>query len=503
MLEKSWAGVFRSHLLNHLSVEKLAPFFNVDRGRPSKDLYAALGALILQQLHDLTDVQVVEQLAFNLSWHFALDIRDDSDLYICERSLRNYRRSVINQGLDKLLFESLTDELIKVFKVDPSQQRIDSTAIASAMRLLTRVEAVVETLCKFFRECARVNPEQFQRIDSGIRDRYVKREGSSCFSYPAPKGAKRCLSGAGADMLTVMKTVEATAASDLASFQLLQRVFSEQFKIENGGEGSPERLLVKEPKEIPCDNVRNPSDPDSSYNSYHGQGYLVQVMETYSPCGEPTSTPDFITHVNVHKMTIGDSKAVEPAFQSTAERGIRPQLILGDTRYGSKENHLKLGKENVQLVVRTQPPKGYKKGKVTLEQFQLDESGLIVSCPAGQTPISSTAGAAKIQAVFAPEACSNCLHSNDCLTAAPIRRGESPRIQYTPARVRKLRLRRYEQSDEFKQIYRWRAGIEATVSRLKHQMNLARLRVRGRSSVCYTVRMRSLGLNILRAARYT
>jgi hypothetical protein len=98
--------------------------------------------------------------------------------------LRNYRRSVINQGLDKLLFESLTDELIKVFKVDPSQQRIDSTAIKSAMRLLTRVETVVETLCKFFRECARLNSEQFNRIDSEIRERYVKREGSNCFSYP-------------------------------------------------------------------------------------------------------------------------------------------------------------------------------------------------------------------------------------------------------------------------------------------------------------------------------
>jgi len=101
MLEKSWAGVFRFHLLNHLSVEKLASSFNVDRARPSKDPCAALGALILQQLHDLTDAQVVEQSAFNLSWHYALDIRDDSDVYICKRSLRNNRRSVINQRLDK------------------------------------------------------------------------------------------------------------------------------------------------------------------------------------------------------------------------------------------------------------------------------------------------------------------------------------------------------------------------------------------------------------------
>jgi hypothetical protein len=83
-----------------------------------------------------------------------------------------------------------------------------------------------------------------------------------------------------------------------------------------------------------------------------------------------------------------------------------------------------------------------------------------------------------------------------------MKRGKAPRVQYTLARVEKLRQRAYEKSDAFKQIYRWRAGIEATVSRLKHQMNLARIRVRGMSAVRYRVWMRSLGLNILRAANY-
>jgi len=98
-----------------------------------------------------------------------------------------------------------------------SQQRIDSTAIRSAMRLMTRVETVVETLCKFLRECARLKPDQFELIDEGIRDRYIKGEESGCFSYPAPKQAKRCLSKVGADVLVVLKTVRGTAASNLSS----------------------------------------------------------------------------------------------------------------------------------------------------------------------------------------------------------------------------------------------------------------------------------------------
>ena len=48
--------------------------------------------------------------------------------------------------------------------------------------------------------------------------------------------------------------------------------------------------------------------------------------------------------------------------------------------------------------------------------------------------------------------------------------------------------------------YRWRAGIEATMSRLKYQMNLAHLRIRGMPAMRYVVNLRALGLNIRRCA---
>ncbi len=52
----------------------------------------------------------------------------------------------------------------------------------------------------------------------------------------------------------------------------------------------------------------------------------------------------------------------------------------------------------------------------------------------------------------------------------------------------------------FRTDYRWRAGIEATMARLKHQMKLASLRIRGTPAMRYAVNMRALGLNIRRCA---
>ncbi len=90
-------------------------------------------------MFDLTDKAAVEALAFNLAWHSALDIRSESDCYFCETTLRNYRAQVVANGLDEVLFRHLKDKLITSFDFDTSRQRIDATALRSAMRNLTRL----------------------------------------------------------------------------------------------------------------------------------------------------------------------------------------------------------------------------------------------------------------------------------------------------------------------------------------------------------------------------
>jgi hypothetical protein len=93
LLEQSWGGVFRQHLLPSLPVEALAACFPQTRGRPRKDFHVMLGVLILQQLHAYTDTETVEAVVFNLAWHYALDITPRTSSYICERTIRNYRLS--------------------------------------------------------------------------------------------------------------------------------------------------------------------------------------------------------------------------------------------------------------------------------------------------------------------------------------------------------------------------------------------------------------------------
>ena len=463
----------------------------------------AMGALILQQLHDLTDEQTVEALALNLAWHYALDIRKESDAYLCERTLRNYRAKIIAAGLEQVLFRALTDKLIEQIGVNTTKQRLDSTAVRSAIRGLTRLGILVEATAKFLRELKRTRSDLFATVDDEVVRKYIDRTGDGCFADTRPSESQRRLPEAAQDVFSLVEQFRSSTANATESFQLLQRIFHEQCEVINDRDAP---VRVRPPRKDDCSNVVNPADPDARYNKHRGTGYLVQIMETFGEddAAEAEQTeppkPDLITHVAVTEMTAHDKHALEPALDDTKGRGVKPETLLADSHYGSSECLEKGHERGVEIVAPAQTPKGKLQGKFTLEDFELDRSGRVTRCPSGVMPASTSMSAEKIQVVFPADACAKCSLLSRCPAAAIGR--NSQRWQYTPDRVKKRARRLAERNDQFRNQYRWRAGVEATMSRFKYQMGMARLRVRGMASVTYTAVLRALGMNIRRVAAF-
>jgi hypothetical protein len=323
LLERSWAGVFRDHLLVELPVDDLCGHLDERMGRPSKDLHVVIGVLLLQQLHDLSDAASVEALAFNMAWHYALDVRSEADSYFCEKTLRTYRRLFIEHGLDEVLFRCLTDRLVQAFSVDTSRQRMDSTALRWAMRTLTRLSIVIESISKFDRELKRHHPDLYEQISKELISRHVDRDGNGAFSNTAPSVSKRHLGEAGQDLLALVLQFRDTAATTLSSFAILERVLRDQFEIvdDECGDRGAKRAAIRDPKDVLRDTVGNPADPEASYNAHMGQGYMAQIVETY--CEDNVhddrdeavaATSDLIAHVAVHKMTVHDGHRLADAL---------------------------------------------------------------------------------------------------------------------------------------------------------------------------------------------
>ena len=56
--------------------------------------------------------------------------------------------------------------------------------------------------------------------------------------------------------------------------------------------------------------------------------------------------------------------------------------------------------QNINLVAPARPPKGAVTGRLTLEDFTLNEEGLVLRCPNNVEPVSASLAKAKLQARF-------------------------------------------------------------------------------------------------------
>lgn len=501
LLSESWAGLFREHILAELPVHKLARFFTEDFGRPTKELYAALGSLILQQMHDLTDEETVSQFSFNIQWHYALDIPGESDesKYLSPKTLWRLRHLVMKENLDVELFNQTTETLAKAFHVDTTKQRLDSVHIRSNMRRLGRIGIFSQSIHTFLINLKRRHSEIFETIEKELVDRYLTENAMSCFSLVKPSESGKTLEMVARDLFALVRRFrEHEEVKSLHSYNTLLRVLKDQCHVTEEKDDQPAEVEVKPPKEVPSDSLQNPSDPDAGYSGHKGQGYQAQVMETYCDSDDESlraKTLNLITHVEVESACIGDVHALIPALDSTKERELAPAELLADSLYGSDDNCERAQEMGVDVI---SPAMGTpKENTLSLSDFQQSEKGIITACPQGHTPVKIRTGKKQKHGVaFSSEHCNVCPRKDQC----PVKAGKKNHyLHYDLKTIRIANRRAMEYSPEFKDKYRWRSGIEATFSEMDKKTGVKRLRVRGLSAVAYFARLKAIAVNLFRA----
>jgi hypothetical protein len=402
------------------------------------------------------------------------------------------RSIVVDNGLDALLFDHITDKLAKLFKVTTDHQRVDSVHIKSNMRRLGRIGIVTSTIHKFLVNLKRGHKELFDTIDEGIIDTYLSQESLHCFSMVKPSESAKTLASVSNDLFHLVEQFkDHPDITAMHSYKLLERVLKEQCTVSEDGT----QVHVKRPKEIPSDSLQNPSDPDATYSGHKGQGYQVQVMETY---GTEKETRDknlnLITHVHVEPAHESDAHALIPAIESSKQRGLAPEELLADALYGGDENCQKAAQQGVELI---SPTKGTKeKGGISLSDFALNEQGDVISCPQGHMPVKTKKKKTRHTLAFDSHHCRTCPFQEAC----PVKKGKKYHyLRYTDKEMRLAQRRAYEHTDEFQDRYRWRAGVEATMSEYDRKTGVKHLRVRGFKAVRFCATLKAVAVNIFRA----
>ncbi len=497
-LENGWPGLFQREIRPVLPVDELAKHFCKDDGRSTKELYTALGTLLLQQVKNLTDEETVEALAYHDQWQYALDISEQSDdaLYMCPRTLWNYRDIVAKNNIYEAIFNAIANKLAKVFSVNTDKQRLDSVHIKSNMRRLGRVQIFANTIQKFLKNLKRQHKNEFSGLDEKITSKYLSKKDVGVFAMVRPSDAKKVLGEVASDLYYIIGCFKNNEKiTRMYTFSLLERVMREQCNIvENNGKTDVE---VKPAAEVPGDSLQNPSDEDAGYSGHKGQGFQAQIQEAFTDTDdekEKQKSLNLITQVDIQKASDHDTDALLPAVDSTVEQGLKPKELLADSLYGSDENVQKAAEKGVEVVA---PVMSEEKKLIPLSKFTFDEKGYVTACPKGQKVLKKSLKK-RYSIGFCSKTCKACEFHEDC----SVKFGKKfSYLRYTKKEMRLAMRRIHEQTDEFKNRYRWRAGVEATMSEFDRRTGAKHLRYRGRRAVCLAIFLKAAGLNILRATR--
>jgi hypothetical protein len=135
-----------------------------------------------------------------------------------------------------------------------------------------------------------------------------------------------------------------------------------------------------------------------------------------------------------------------------------------------------------------------------LADFTFSDADEMIACPQGRKPQRTKTGKKGGKIVhFDKATCDKCPRQSDC----PVKRvKKSATIRYDTKALRLARRRAEERTEAFREIYRFRAGAEGTMSDLDRITGIKRLRVRGGPQVRVAATLKATGLNILRATAF-
>ena len=484
-MNTDWPGLFRSQLLHVLPVKELAERFDPIIGAPTKELYSMAGFIFLKEYFDLTIEEAVYHYVVDPCWQYALNVNPVT-ASMSHATVERYCRYFRDCALAQKVFHRVTSALIDILDLDVSRQRLDSTHIYSDMATLGRTKLMGVTIRRFLKQLKRQDKDLFGQVKEDLRQRYAVSESKLFGDHQGTRQQLR--QRVAEDLLTLVSTfTEHSGIPGWTTYKALKRVLEEQCDVEE------ERVTVKE--KTGGNVMQNPSDPEASYDGHKGPGYQAQISETCSEANEA----QLITGVMVEPAHCSDQDAVKPMLDQLDTNDRQPELLFGDTHYGSDENVEAAAQRGVDLQ---SPVSGVTPGNaadLTIDDFVIDDERHVVQrCPAGHEPLSSQYDSEQDQTVteMAPCDCASCDFFDQC----PVKKVHDRYIATHSPAQRRLAARRAEQSTTaFAENYSIRAGGESVNSALKRMTGMGRLRVRGRPHMELGVYLRCAGWNLSRA----
>jgi len=490
-LKGDWQHLFRETVLELMPVEVLKKHFDPIFGQPTKELYSMCGLVFITEFMDWTISEAANAYMFRTDIQYALNLEPEKQS-MCERTVERYKKLVVEDDLAAGIMNDITMALVKKLNLSVEVQRLDSTHVFSDMAQFGRTRMMGVAVKRFFTQLKRFDAAAFASLPEVLRLRYQPSSHLLFGDVKKDAESRRLLRQQVAeDMHDLIERFSADAKHNgRSTFKLLIRVFHEQCEI------LLEKIAIRA---HPGGNVvQNTSDEGATRDGHKGPGYQVQLAETCAAANDV----QLIVAAIPQTAAEPDPNAVEPILEALTQNDALPEVMFGDTLYGSDENVQKCERLGVEMV---SPTPGQKSGDVyaiNSDDFVVAENSHVVECcPRGETPLETTRDDEKEMTlvVMPATSCDTCPQRAEC--PVKCRPDGNYEYRFTDKQRRLDSRRREEATDVFRERYRKRAGIEATNSMLKRVTGMGRLRVRGSPSVFHAILLKVAGWNLFQAAR--
>jgi transposase len=438
-------------------------------GRPAQAPAQLALVTVMQFAEALSDLQTADAVRSRIDWKYALAL-ELTDPGFDATILCEFRRRLIAGNAELLLFESMLmlfrdQGLVKA----RGRQRTDSTHVLAAIHALNRLELLAETVRHVLNRLATVAPEWLRNwVPADWFDRYGRP--ISDYRLPSSKAERERLTVQfGADGRRLLTTLYDPATPrwlrELAPVQTLRQVWLQQFYAVAPGQV----VQVRKKDDLPPAAllICSPYDPEARYRckrSTEWVGYAVHLTES---CDD--ELPHLITDVATTPATTADNQLTGAIQARLAERELPPAEHFVDAGYMSADHLVSSQEQHTDLigpVIEDQSWQARAGEGFGVAQFSIDWDQQYARCPQGKTsviwkPTRDSDGHEVISIRFAHADCRGCSVREHCVkTERPRAIMIRPQAQHEALQAARAR----QHTDDFKEQYRARAGVEGTIS---------------------------------------
>lgn len=478
-----------------------------ERGQPAEAPWRLALVTIMQFLEDLTDRQAADAVRGRIDWKYALSL-PLGDAGFDYSVLSKFRTRLVAGQAEHLLFEQMLTILRQRGLVKAGgKQRTDSTHILAAVRTLSRLELVGETLRQALEALAVMSPDWLRhQVDPD----WLKRYGQPLDDGRLPKKAaeKQALAEQigrdGSQLLTaIWNDPELVALRYLTAVDILRQVWVQQYYWQD------DQIQWRTEADTPPATLRilSPYDLDARGAKKRNQpwfGYRVHLTES---CDE--DQPRLITDVQTALAPSQDYNATPVIQQALAERQLLPAEQFADAAYVSGHLIVTAREEfGLELVGPVMPDTSWQAAAgqgFDLSNFRIDWASQQITCPLGKTsiywhPTRDRSDKPFISVRFSGKDCQPCAHRSQCTQAKAHGRFMGIRPQKEHEAIQEART--YQQTDEFKERYKIRAGVEGTMSQSAVALGMRRSRFRGLAKTHLQHLVTATAINVKRAVNW-